>query len=98
MRPKGAERTLLVGPRIHSAATGVRVGFEMLADEFARRGLPHTVVDLGAGGASRQAGTPHPHRMLVSALALISFWFQLLRARQVYITIASSRLGFLRDA
>ena len=93
----GSPPLLLIGP-LPPPATGQSISFEMLQRELRSRGHRVRVVDLsrGAGGAPPGASL---QRGLQLASALLQCLGALLGgARIVYLTIAQSRSGFLRDA
>ncbi len=87
---------LLVGP-LPPPATGQSVSFEMLYREAQSRGIDVRVVDI----SRRQgpAGARHGLYRAYEILRAIARYLIALTtgARRVYITIAQSRAGFLRD-
>jgi glycosyltransferase involved in cell wall biosynthesis len=82
----------------NSRVAGVRAGFEMLIEGFSLYGLPYKIVDMAEGGNVSKAGTFSVQRLLASLLIALKAWILLPKVRNVYMTIASSRLGFFRDA
>lgn len=88
--------SLLVGP-LPPPATGQSVSFDMLQRELRRRGSACRVVDLSRGGWS--GGGSGLRRALQMSRVIGRFAVGLLAGyRSVYITIAQSRSGFIRDA
>lgn len=96
--PAATDTLVLVGP-LPPPFGGQSVSFEMLVDEVARRGIPHRVVNLAnRAGTQASVGRASPLRALEYLPILLGY----LRAavgprRSVYITIAQSTHGFLRD-
>jgi len=97
-RGSAGSRLILVGP-LPPPYYGQSVSFRMLVDEVARLGVPHAVVDLAHGQASgEKIGVVTRHRMADYALILRRFFAAAAGARgTLYLTIAQSRAGFLRD-
>lgn len=90
-------RHLLVGP-LPPPATGQSVSFDMLQRELRNRGWRCQIVNLtrGSWSASRMPGAA---RALQMTRLVASFYLNILRGyRSVYLTIAQSRSGFIRDA
>ncbi|HEX9938070.1 MAG TPA: glycosyltransferase family 4 protein [Longimicrobium sp.] len=92
------EELVLVGP-LPPPYYGQSVSFRMLVDEVARRGVPHRVVDLAHGEeTARAVGQASFRRAAEYARILTRFARQVPFGRKtVYITIAQSRQGFVRD-
>ena len=92
-------RVMLVGPRSTSELiSGMRIGFDLLVAGFEERQLPHVVVDRSLGMAGKKVGTLTFRSVLANVYLFLSYWVNLLSVSSVYITIATSRFGFLRDA
>ncbi|MFL5382943.1 MAG: glycosyltransferase family 4 protein [Longimicrobiaceae bacterium] len=91
-------RLILVGP-LPPPYYGQSVSFRMLVDEVARLGVPHTVVDLAHGEVSgEKLGVVTPHRVLEYGSILRRFFAAAAGGRgTLYLTIAQSRAGFMRD-
>jgi glycosyltransferase involved in cell wall biosynthesis len=91
-------RLVLVGP-LPPPYYGQSVSFRMLVDEIERMGVPHSVVDLAHGEISAEKiGVVTRHRMAEYAGILRRYAAEVAGRRgTVYITIAQSRPGFLRD-
>lgn len=91
-------RLILVGP-LPPPYYGQSVSFRMLADEVARLGVPHAVVDLAHGeGSGEKIGVVTRHRLLDYASILRRFFAAAAGRRgTLYLTIAQSRAGFMRD-
>lgn len=90
--------TLLVGHRPTSRISGLSVAFEMLLEGLADRRLPHHVVDLATVGATDRPGSLRPARAFKTIGVLARYLYLLQRSRRVYMTIATSFAGFVRDA
>jgi glycosyltransferase involved in cell wall biosynthesis len=91
-------RLILVGP-LPPPYYGQSVSFRMLVDEVERLGVPHAVVDLAHGEASgEKMGVVTRHRVADYASILRRFFAAAAGPRgTLYLTIAQSRAGFLRD-
>jgi len=92
------EIVLLVGNRSGENISGLSVAFDILVAGFADRGLRHYVVDKSAVGTSGKSGSFDQSRALNTVMVLLLFWLRLFFVTRVYITVASSILGFVRDA
>jgi glycosyltransferase involved in cell wall biosynthesis len=92
------ERLILVGP-LPPPYYGQSVSFRMLVDEVARLGVPHAVVDLGHGEVSAEKiGVVTAHRVAEYGSIMRRFFAAAAGARgTLYLTIAQSRAGFMRD-
>lgn len=89
---------MLVGPRSTKELTyGMSIGFDLLISGFEERGLPHVVIDRSKGMVGRKVGAFSPGGILATVSMLISYCLNLLRVAGVYLTIGTSRAGFLRD-
>lgn len=82
----------------HNVVTGVSVAFESLVSGFERQRLPYAVVDLKRGATGSRVGAFDFRRVLGTLRILVSVWANILCVDCVYIIIASSSFGFLRDA
>lgn len=91
-------RLILVGP-LPPPYYGQSVSFRMLVDEVARLGVPHAVVDLAHGEASgEKIGVVTRHRVLEYGAILRRFFAAAAGPKgTLYLTIAQSRAGFMRD-
>lgn len=94
---QGGARTLLVGP-LPPPATGLALAFTLVVGAFERLRLPFEVVDLSGSAAGRRIGRVQWRRVLEVLARLLRYAPRLVRARQVYLLVAVSRIGFLRDA
>ena len=87
--------TLLVGPMpppIH----GLSAAFATVVDGYRNAGWPASVVDLAERTGRR--GGAFSLRRAVGILAVIGrVWVKIFHARVLYLNIAQSRMGFLRD-
>ena len=93
-----AAACLLVGFRQQFAVTGLSLAFELLLAGLQRRHIPYRLVDLGTLWDANQVGRFTRVRAWIALRLLLIFYAQIIRIPNVYITIASSRVGFLRDA
>lgn len=90
--------TLLVGHRTTARVAGVSLGFEMLIDGFRERDLPHRIVDLASAGKTAQPGRFRLRRAARFVGIFVRYLSLLPATRRVYMTISTSRWGFVRDA
>ena len=97
--PGGSPRRLiLVGP-LPPPYYGQSVSFRMLVDEVARLGVPHAVIDISHGEASgEKMGEVTRHRF-ADYTSILRRFFAAATGRRgtVYLQIAQSRAGFMRD-
>src|SRR5687767_2897179 len=95
---RAVPRLVLVGP-VPPPYAGQSVGFKMLVDDVAGRGLPHTVVDIANGPATHTRQNQASVRRAWEYLRILTRYFRAAAPghRTVYLTIAQSRHGFLRD-
>lgn len=94
--PEGHPGLVLVGS-LPPPVDGQSVAFEMLVEGLRRAGIPHEVVDMGRPG-SRFARARWARAW--DHLAVLPRYLALLRAQPealVYLTVAQSAPGFLRD-
>lgn len=89
---------LLVGPTSRLIITGLSMAFDLVVKGFADRKLPYLVADVGAWGIAKEPGTFDWQRMFTTIAVLFAFWCKLWRAQTVYMIIASSLWGFIRNA
>ena len=88
---------LLVGP-LPPPATGQSVSFDMLKRELSNRGWKCRVVNLTRGSWSASKMSAVARALQMTGL-VASFCLNILKGyRSVYLTIAQSRSGFIRDA
>lgn len=93
----GLQRFLLIGP-LPPPSTGQSVSFDMLQREMKYHGLACRVVDLSRGAEWKSASSNFS-RSLQMIRILFSFIKGIMKGyRTVYLTIAQSRSGFIRDA
>jgi glycosyltransferase involved in cell wall biosynthesis len=90
--------SLLVSHRTTARIAGISMGFEMLLQGFADRRLEHRLVNLADAGLTERPGSFKFLRVWNTLGILFRYLVQVPRAERVYLTIATSRLGFLRDA
>jgi glycosyltransferase involved in cell wall biosynthesis len=97
-REGSSARLILVGP-LPPPYFGQSLSFRMLVDEVARLGIPHDVIDLThREGSAKQAGVLTIHRVADYGSILRRFVAAAAGRRgTVYLTIAQSRAGFMRD-
>jgi glycosyltransferase involved in cell wall biosynthesis len=91
-------RLVLVGP-LPPPYYGQSVSFRMLVDEVERLGVAYSVVNLAHGEASaKRIGVVTQHRF-ADYLSILRRYALAVASRPatIYITIAQSRAGFLRD-
>ena len=91
----GPRSVMLIGP-MPPPITGQSVAFSLLAEEFQRVGSV-TVVDLSERSGRRDRQFSLARALLMLRLAA-SIWRGLGATSLIYLTIAQSRVGFLRDA
>lgn len=96
-KSSAGKNSLLIGPLPKNQASGVSLGFDSLVSGFRSAGLPFCVVDTVRLGMVANPGRLNARRAMGSLMAVISAWYRIPGAHSVYMTIASSRLGFLRD-
>ncbi|MGB0383281.1 MAG: glycosyltransferase family 4 protein [Ardenticatenaceae bacterium] len=89
---------LLVGFSSRHNVTGLALAFDLLLAGFEQRGIPYRVVDFGMLGLAARPGSFDWRRIRATLKLLASFGTQLLNSGAVYMLIASSKFGFLRDA
>jgi glycosyltransferase involved in cell wall biosynthesis len=91
-------RLILVGP-LPPPYYGQSVSFRMLVDEVGRLGVPHAVVDLAHGEASGQKINVVTRHRVAEYGAIMRRFFAAAGGPRgtLYLTIAQSRAGFLRD-
>lgn len=89
---------MLIGPRSTKEITyGMSIGFDLLVSGFVARGLPHTIIDRSQGMVGRKVGTLTVGGMLATVSMLLRSYVKLPFVHTVYMTIGTSRAGFLRD-
>ncbi|PAU82462.1 hypothetical protein CK501_04800 [Halovibrio salipaludis] len=94
---RGFRRHLLIGP-LPPPATGQSVSFDRLQRELSNRGWECRVINLTRGAWSASP-VPSVARALKMSGLVASFCLNILKGyRSVYLTIAQSRSGFIRDA
>ncbi len=89
---------LLVGFTSFQDVTGLALAFDLLLAGFDQRQLPYRLVDFGRLGLAARPGAFSLLRILSTLQLLLSFCLKLRGVQSVYIVIASSKMGFLRDA
>ncbi|MBX3010677.1 MAG: glycosyltransferase family 4 protein [Caldilineaceae bacterium] len=89
---------LLVGFTSRRDVTGQALAFDLLLTGLEQRDIPYRLVDLGMDGLAARPGSFDPARLLVTLKILYLFCLNLRGVDQLYLVVASSQLGFLRDA
>lgn len=90
-------KSLLVGP-LPPPIDGQSVAFKMLVEGFEERKYPFAVVNISPKSLVKNQGTFNLKRALEYGQIFGRFFFKLLKRNKVlYLTIAQSRVGFLRD-
>jgi len=93
------KRTLLFGPRVTAdTPTGVSVAFETLIETMRQNQVPISVVNTQWGGTVTKSGVFSFVRAGVVCFSVLAAWWQLLFCQRVYLPLATSRGGFLRDS
>lgn len=93
-----SQKVLLIGPRSSEKITyGMSIGFDLLISGFEERNLPHIIIDRSLGMAGRTVGAFSFGGMIATVLMLGAFLINLPRVGIIYLTIGTSRAGFLRD-
>lgn len=95
---KKKETCLLVGFTSRFDVTGLALAFDLLLSGLAKRKISYLLIDFGALGLASRPGAFDLQRITDTLKLLGSFGAKLGRVQSVYILIASSRFGFLRDA
>lgn len=90
--------TMLVGPKsTKELAYGMSIGFDLLVSGFEERGLPHVIIDRSKGMAGRKVGSLSAGGIVATLSMILLFCLKLGGVRIIYLTIGTSRAGFLRD-
>jgi len=90
------DRILLVGPRVGKTIAGVAIAFEMLIECLSSRNQEFRVVDLTQSTMS-SAGRMGLRRAAFILLRVFQSWCRIPWASKVYLVVATSTPGFLRD-
>jgi glycosyltransferase involved in cell wall biosynthesis len=91
-------KTLLVGPRSTKELTyDMSIGFDLLISGFEERNLSHAIVDRTKGMVGRKVGVFSLGGIFSTLGMLYSFMLNLRHVTVVYLTIGTSKAGFLRD-
>lgn len=93
-----SDRTVIVGPKPTGADTGVAVGFNSLIQAMKARGLDFSLVNSVPGGVPDRPGQASLRRAFASICVVINAWFALTGAKRLYMTLSTSKGGFLRGA
>jgi glycosyltransferase involved in cell wall biosynthesis len=89
---------MLVGPRsTQELAYGMSIGFDLLIAGFEARNLPHVVIDRSQGMVGRKVGVFTAGGSFATLLMLSAFVRNLRPVAVIYLTIGTSKAGFLRD-
>ncbi len=92
------KHAVLVGS-LPPPSVGDSLAFQMLVEGVREYGIPHTVINISMGKVRKRDGSFSSDRLAALTgpfLAALSFLFK--RKRSLYLTIAQSWNGFLRDA
>lgn len=89
---------VVVGPRPIGADTGVAVGIDSLLDALQRRDVPCILVNSVPGGEPDRAGAMSIGRIVSSLYVVLKGCIALTRVNCFYMTLSTSRGGFLRGA
>jgi glycosyltransferase involved in cell wall biosynthesis len=90
--------TMLVGPRSTKVLTyGMSIGFDLLISGFEELGLPHTIIDRSQGMVGRQVGMFTIGGAFATLKMLAMFLVNLRHVSIVYLTVGTSKAGFIRD-
>jgi glycosyltransferase involved in cell wall biosynthesis len=90
-------KILLVGPMPkEKKVTGASIAFETLVKELESRNHNISVIDIGSN-ESEKIGVLTIDRILPSISALLKAFILILQKQSVYLTLSSSRFGFLRN-
>lgn len=93
------KKVMLVGPRTTSdVVSGMRIGFDLLIAGFEELKLPHVVVNRSTGMEDKVVGTLTLRSVFANLYLFLIYWIKLFSVDTVYMTIGTSRFGFLRDA
>lgn len=99
MEAKKTQKVMLVGPRSTSdVVSGMRIGFDLLIAGFEALKLPHVVVNRSTGMEEKIVGTLTVRSLMANFYLFFIYWFNLFTVGTVYMTIGTSRFGFIRDA
>lgn len=91
-------KVMLVGPRSSKYLTyGMSIGFDLLISGFEERKLPYIIIDRSEGMIGRKIGVFSLGGILATLIMLCSFTINLQKVAVVYLTIGTSKAGFLRD-
>lgn len=91
-------KVMLVGPRSTKEFTyGMSIGFDLLISGFEEKNLPHVVIDRSQGMAGRKIGAFSLGGIIATTSMLYLFLINLPQTSIIYLTIGTSRAGFLRD-
>jgi glycosyltransferase involved in cell wall biosynthesis len=95
---KQGKPSLLVGPTSRTVVTGLTLAFDLLLSGFDKNNISYFMTDLASFGAATRAGAFDLRRVMTTLTIWFSFLRKLRLVDSVYLLIASSRLGFLRNA
>jgi len=96
--PMAGKAVVVVGPTPKDANTGLSVAVRCLIDGLEERGIPYSVADTTRWGVPDQPGRMSLRRALESFMTVLEALAKTLRGRNVYLTLSTSRGGFLRNA
>ena len=99
MRRSGEGKLLLVGnSSTGKRITGLSISFDMVLSALKEGGVEFLLVDKSAIGISERVGSFSFARTAKMIALIVTFWLKVFRSDIIYMTIATSTLGFLRDA
>lgn len=91
-------KAMLVGPRSTKELTyGMSIGFDLLISGFEEQNLPYIIIDRSQGMVGRQVGVFTLGGVIATLVMLSSFVMNLPYVSVIYLTIGTSKAGFLRD-
>src|SRR5687767_216327 len=91
-------RTAVVGPQSQERVTGLSVAIGTLIAELKSRGIDHVVIATDIAGSPKRSGSLALRSALSAMLCVLRFIKQLPTTSIVYLPLATSPFGFVRDA
>jgi glycosyltransferase involved in cell wall biosynthesis len=96
-KKKYNNQLLVVGITSKYIITGLSVALETFLGGLKAQSVKYILVDLSIGMSSKRASVFSLYRLACVILVLFKVLWNLRKVNIVYVTMASSRLGFLRD-
>ena len=91
-------RILLIGPRSGKHITGVSLAFELALEGFRKSNIPHNVVNIVFLGFAASCTRLGKFLRALETIAVVTWsWGLLPFCSIVYMTMSTSKAGFLRD-